>query len=356
MLLQMNKIIKLLIITILLPLCTFRAAGKQDTLKVLQLNLWVLGENVPDGLKGIVDIIDQTDPDIALFCEIAGHNEEHFMDYLATELKKRGKVYYGENLRQTMGVLSKIRIEEASSCFTLEDKSRPNPVCKATVSIGQKKLVAYSVHWDWTHYECYQPRGYSGTTWQKLPHQVSDVDSILTANRLSFRDEGVKALLDDAAKEIKQGSLVILGGDFNEPSHLDWQENTRNMRDHNGLIINWDCSMLLSEAGFKDAYREIYPDAVTHPGFTFPAGNKDTDLGKLVWLPDMDERDRIDFIYYYPDPSLMLDSAVIVGPSEDILRGEIVGNASKDPFIEPTGIWPSDHKGILSTFIISDSQ
>ena len=54
----MNQIIKLLIITMLLPLCTFRAAGKQDTLKVLQLNLWVLGENVPDGLKGIVDIID----------------------------------------------------------------------------------------------------------------------------------------------------------------------------------------------------------------------------------------------------------------------------------------------------------
>ncbi len=71
MLLQMNKIIKLLIITILLPLCTFKAACKQNTLKVLQLNLWVLGENVPDGLKGIVDIIDQTDPDIALFCEIS---------------------------------------------------------------------------------------------------------------------------------------------------------------------------------------------------------------------------------------------------------------------------------------------
>ena len=47
----MNRIIKLLIITILLPLCTFRAAGKQDTLKVLQLNLWVLGENVADKVK-----------------------------------------------------------------------------------------------------------------------------------------------------------------------------------------------------------------------------------------------------------------------------------------------------------------
>ena len=43
---------------------------KNDTLKVLQLNLWGQGETVPNGVKGIVDIIDQTDPDIAFLCEI----------------------------------------------------------------------------------------------------------------------------------------------------------------------------------------------------------------------------------------------------------------------------------------------
>lgn len=190
---------------------------------------------------------------------------------------------------------------------------------------------------------------------KKLPAPVNDADSVLAANRISFRDEGVKALLEDAGKEIKKGNLVVLGGDFNEPSHLDWQQNTKDMRDHNGLVINWDCSVLLYEAGFKDAYREIYPDAVTHPGFTFPAGNKDADLNKLVWLPDMDERDRIDFIYYYPDPSLSLDNAVIVGPSQNILKGEIIENDSEDQFIKPTGIWPSDHKGMFSTFLIKNN-
>lgn len=351
----MKRVISLAIIISILPFFAYSITEKNDTLKVLQLNLWGQGETVSNGVQGIVDIIDQTDPDIAFLCEIFSQKEKHFMDYLTRELNKRGKQYYGENLKQTMGVLSKIKMDTVSSCFTLEDKSRPNPVCKATVSLGSKKLIAYSVHWDWTHYECYLPRGYSGTTWKKLPGPVDNVDSILTANRVSYRDEGVKALLEDAGKEIKKGNLVLLGGDFNEPSHLDWQQNTKEMRNHNGLVINWDCSVLLYDAGFKDVYRVKYPDAVTHPGFTFPAGNKNADLNKLVWLPDVDERDRIDFIYYYPNPSLSLENVVIVGPSQNILKGEIVENDSEDQFIEPAGIWPSDHKGIFSTFLIGNN-
>lgn len=351
----MNRIIKLVAIISLLPLIFCSAIEKKDTLKVLQLNLWGQGEVVQDGVKGIVDIIDQTDPDITFLCEISSQKEKHFMDYLTTELKKRGKLYYGENLNQTMGILSKIKMDEVDSCFTLEDESRPNPVCKATINLGSKKLIAYSVHWDWTHYECYLPRGYSGTTWKKLDSPINDVDTILAANRVSYRDEGVRALLADAKKEIEKGNLIILGGDFNEPSHLDWQQDTKDMRNHNGLIINWDCSVLLHDSGFKDVYREKYPNAVTHPGFTFPAGNKNADLKKLVWLPDVDERDRIDFIYYYPDPALTLDKAIIVGPSSDILKGEIIENDSDDHFIEPKGIWPSDHKGIFSIFSIKNN-
>ncbi len=348
----MKKLIGFVIFISLFPVLAYSTANRIDTLKVLQLNLWGQGKCVSGGIKGIVDILNQTDPDIALLCEISGSDGEKFMDYLTNELKKSGKLYYGENLKQTMGILSKFKMDEVSSCFTLADKSRPNPVCKATISIGSQKLIAYSVHWDWTHYECYLPRGYSGTTWKKLPERINDADSVLRANRISFRDEGVKALLEDARKEIEKGNLIILGGDFNEPSHLDWQQNTKDMRDHNGLVVNWDCSVLLYEAGFKDVYREMYPDAVTHPGFTFPAGNKDVELNKLVWLPDRDERDRIDFIYYYPDSSLCLEKAIIVGPSLNILEGKIVENDSNDQFVEPTGIWPSDHKGVLSWFLI----
>ena len=144
-----------------------------------------------------------------------------------------------------------------------------------------------------------------------------------------------------------------MGGDFNEPSHLDWQDNTKNLFDHNGAIIHWDCSMMLCQAGFKDAYREKYPDPVLYPGFTFPAGNRVAEkakLEKLAWAPDVDERDRIDFIYYYPQQNLMLEDCILVGPSETVWKGKIEKSNSKDVFLTPTCVWPTDHKGNLATF------
>lgn len=124
----------------------------------------------------------------------------------------------------------------------------------------------------------------------------------MAANRLAFRDETIRAFIEEVQTDMLAGRSVIMGGNFNEPSHLDWQTDTRNVWDHNGAVIHWNCSVMLQKAGFKDAYREKHPDAVHYPGFTFPAGNKlaeEAKLEKLAWAPDVDERDRIDFIYYY---------------------------------------------------------
>lgn len=339
-----------LLFAVLSGSCTKRPA---IPFKVLQLNLWYQGGIVPDGTKGIVDIIDQTDPDLVFLCELRQEENNPFIDNLKKELKMRNKEYDGKYTGQTMGILSKYKLDSVYSPFTLEQESRSRPACKATVQIGGKTLTVYSVHWDYTHYECYMPRGYSGTTWKKLDAPAGNADSVLTANRLAYREEGVSALIDDARKETEQGHLVILGGDFNEPSHLDWQSDTRQMRNHNGLVINWDCSVLLQQAGYKDVYRERYPDPVTHPGFTWPAGNRAAPLEKLLWVPDADDRDRIDFIYYHPGKALTLKEAAIVGPPEDLYFGEIKSASTQDNFVTPRGVWPSDHKGTLATFELS---
>lgn len=319
-------------------------------LKVLQLNTWIQGSNVSGGTAAISKIIDSTDADIILLCEITGSQVPDLLSYLSDGLTNLGKTYYSDTLGLSMGILSRYEFSAESICFTLDDEVRPNPVCKVNLSIRDLQFAVYSAHWDWTHYECYMPRGYSGTTWKKLPEPATDAEAVLEANRLSFRDEGIRAVIEDANKEIALGRQIIFGGDFNEPSHLDWQNDTKDIRDHNGLIINWDASVLLNNAGFKDCYREVYPNPLTHPGFTYPAGNRDVALDKLVWLPDKDERDRIDFIYYRPTPNLVLQDIVIVGPSEDILRGEIIDNDSQDTFLKTDVPWPSDHKGILATF------
>lgn len=47
-------------------------------------------------------------------------------------------------------------------------------------------------------------------------------------------------------------------------------------------------------------HTERHIRVVKYPGFTFPANNKDVSPNAITWTPDADERERIDFVYYYP--------------------------------------------------------
>ncbi|MCP9612285.1 endonuclease/exonuclease/phosphatase family protein [Coprobacter tertius] len=350
----MKKIIPLLILlSIYSFLYNLNARNTQsDTISVFQMNLWHGGTKVPNGYECILNVLDEVNADIVLLCEI----RHPFMHKIIGDLAERGKYYHGETLGLSVGLLTKIIPDSiVKRCIVPGDESRA--MLKTTVTIKGQPISIYSCHLDYRNYECYLPRGYSGTTWKKIDHPVTDENTVLKANRLSFRDESISAFLKDAQKEIKKGRAVIIGGDFNEPSLLDWQENTKNLWDHNGAVIRWDCSAMLLDAGFKDSYREKYPDAVTYPGFTFPAGNREAekaDLENLAWAPEADERDRIDFIYYYsPDSVLSLLKSTLVGPSGTVLRGKIIPADTKDNIYIPKSVWPSDHKGNLTTFKVS---
>ena len=316
-------------------------------IKVLQLNLWGGTSKVSDGYQGFLDLLEEVDPDIVFLCEISGG--QRFVHRVIQDMKQRGKLYYGEAFDLAVGFLSKIHPEKVQKLCTVPGNEERTMV-KFLVAAGGKEVAFYSCHLDHRHYECYMPRGYSGTTWKKIDKPVTDEQAVLAANRLAYRDESVAAFLEEARKDIACGREVIIGGDFNEPSCLDWQDSTRHLWDHNGAVIHWDCSRMLLDAGFRDAYREKHPDPVRFPGFTFPAGNRHA-LDRLSWAPDADERDRIDFIYYYPAcSSLKLQKCVLVGPRETVLRGRIEENGSEDPIWVPACVWPSDHKGNLAIF------
>lgn len=326
---------------------------ENQELKVLQINAWHGTTAVPDGFKGLVSVIEQTDPDVVLLCEIQGANSMNVVNKLVDTLQVLGKTYYGETSGRSAGLISKYELQPAEQCCASDAQG---PMAKAYISVGGHTLAIYSAHLDYTHYECYLPRGYSGTTWKKIEGPVLDADSVLNANRLSQRDESIAAFIEDAKTEINKGNLVLLGGDFNEPSHLDWQADTKNLRDHNGLVINWDCSVMLTGMGMADSFRELFSDAVKHPGFTFPSANNGVPVEKLTWAPEADERDRIDFIYYYPNSAWSLSSASIVGPEETISKGKIKEKDSEDSFIVPVGVWPTDHKGNLAIFKINKKK
>ena len=109
-------------------------------------------------------------------------------------------------------------------------------------------------------------------TWKKIPKPES-IAEVLAVNDASFRDDAIKCFIKAARKDVENGVMVVLGGDFNEPSHLDWIRETKDLYDHNGMIIPWTVPLLLDNAGFVDAYRTVYPDVLSYPGFTFPADN-----------------------------------------------------------------------------------
>ncbi|MEB3374967.1 hypothetical protein SFC43_22855 [Bacteroides sp. CR5/BHMF/2] len=93
----------------------------------------------------------------------------------------------------------------------------------------RKRVAVYPAHSEYRYYTCYYPRGYNdgSVNWDKLPAPITDVDKILSVCEESDRIESAQAFINDAAKELEQGAFVFFAGDLNEPSYLDWQNDTK---------------------------------------------------------------------------------------------------------------------------------
>lgn len=346
-----SRIIKLLALFLFTFYC-FHVSAQKTSFKVLQLNIWHEGRTVPNGYDAIIEEILDKNPDVALFSEVNNHNGVDFVSKLLKDLKDRGQQYYGISSEHSVDVatISKFPIIAQNTLY--EKENRLGQVLKTKINIHNHPVIFYSIHLDYTNYACYLPRGYNGVTWAKMDKPITDVQEIITANQKSKRDEAIRDLIADANKEDKKHSIII-GGDFNEPSHLDWVEENKNLYDRRGAVVPWDCSTMLYAAGYKDAFRIQYPNPVTHPGFTYPSFNPDVPMSKLAWAPEADDRDRIDYVYFKsPKKRLQLKDIKIVGPETTVTYAKKQEKDSEDVFLTPKNVWPTDHKGLLATFVI----
>lgn len=325
-------------------------AQKEQPLKVLQFNIWQEGTIVPGGFNAIIDEVIRTDADLIALSEVRNYNDKSLAERLVKALAEKGLTYYSERSEDS-GILSRYPIISQSAVYPLENDQ--GSITKAVIKVKNTEIAFYSAHLDYKHCSIYLPRGYDSSTWKKLDHIVTDSLTIATDNLASKRDEAISAFITDALNEKSLGRLVILGGDLNEASFLDWTENTKDLFDHNGVVMPWHNSLELDKAGFIDAYRKIYPDPVSHPGFTFPADTPLVPIEKLAWAPDADDRDRIDYIFYFPSDKLELKDVKIIGPKGSIVRNKRQLETSEDPIDTPDGIWPTDHKNVLAVFKLS---
>ena len=289
---------KLLYLSMLLLFVLTGCTEEKKEFTVLQWNIWQEGTMIPGGYDAIVDEIIRLRPDFVTLSEVRNYNNTNFTARLTQSLKEKGETYYSFYTYDT-GLLSRYPI--------------------------------------------------TGSTWEEIPIPTT-VEEVLERNIASQRDDAIKMFIEQAKKDREAGYTIILGGDFNEPSHQDWTEETKDLYDHHGLVIPWTVPVLLDEAGFVDAYRSFYPNVLDYPGFTYPSDNPAKPAEKITWAPKADERDRIDYIWFYPEEGLTVKDAAIFGPKGSIVRSKRVQETSKDKFIEPQNVWPTDHKGVLVTF------
>lgn len=166
------------------------------------------------------------------------------------------------------------------------------------------------------------------------PVDLSEEEIIAWENS-GTRDEETRAILTVLRPMIAQSDSIplIMGGDFNSHSHLDWIDSTKNMYKHGGAVVNWPVSRMMCEAGFSDSFREINPDPAKNIGTTW--------LTEADSLETPDRSDRIDFIYY-------------TGKTIKAVESQCYDGKLWQPFSfrGATFSYPSDHGFVLTTFEI----
>ena len=146
--------------------------------------------------------------------------------------------------------------------------------------------------------------------------------------RLPAIEKTIHALKPLAAK----GIPVVLTGDFNSPSYLDWTPAAAHERPLVPYSVKWPASKALADAGFVDSYREVYSSPVAHPGFTWSPGGPET--------RKHDFPDRIDWVLH-TGPAKAVSSEVV---------GEVGGPGVDLGFGPP---YPTDHRGVVSTLKVT---
>lgn len=121
---------------------------------------------------------------------------------------------------------------------------------------------------------------------------------------------------------------LILGGDFNSLSHLDWTPETANYFDHAGQVIAWPVSKALADAGYVDTYRAINPCALTAPGISYMFDRWAREVRQI----------RLDYIY-------------AKGAARPVASEMFNARYHKPTtFRGKTFTYPSDHGFVLTTF------
>lgn len=268
-----------------------------DELKVLSWNIWhgARHNGIEKGIRQAIDFIRHSGADVITMQETYGSGPT-----IADSLG-----YYFYSRSSNLSILSRYPLENTHDIY------EPFRLGGATVRLSPTQQT--NIFSLWIHY---------------LPAWRTDsANEGATAESLVAGEWKTRASeLRDILKELKpfidgaNETPLIVGGDFNSPSKLDWTKATAQW--HHGLAVDWPVSKQMLEAGFADSYRLMHPDPLIH-------------LPHSMWKDDARRlTHRIDYLYS---------------------QGKTIQPIASVMMNTHNGTWPSDHPSVLTTYHMNNN-
>ncbi|MGW5682543.1 endonuclease/exonuclease/phosphatase family protein [Nonomuraea sp. NPDC003754] len=286
-------------------------------LKALSWNLWHGGSQVRGGREKQLKFLLDHDIDVVGVQESSGTSAKDLGEALGWDHYQAGP---------DVGFVSRYPI---TSRGPLPQQSGL-PAANVKIKVDDRRGTEMAL---WNVHLGYTPYGPYDACFGKYP-----VERLMAREAESGRTrqiEGViKAMEGDLAAS--ERTPVLLMGDFNAPSHLDWTPEANKCGYD---AVAWPTSVVPERAGLKDSFRVANPDPVAEPGITWsPIYTTFTGgYGHDSHKGEPEPKDRIDFIHYKGDLRVQSSAAVVEGDP-----APIPGHRDN--------LWTSDHAAVLTVF------
>lgn len=275
------------------PGSTGQVLDKPDSVTVMTWNIGLGGRRDGRyvGVQRVAEVMRKSGADVIAVQELFGSGE-----LLADQL---GFYYYQRSTG--IGVLSRYPLGKTYNVFKSQNAGAVN------IEIPGYDAVVFCPVW----------LSYLPNTRAYVSSGLADPDTII-AREMETRGVEMRYILWELQALInnKDQNPLVMAGDFNSGSHLDWTEANR--EHYYGLVIDFPVSRFVQNAGFIDSYRAVYPNETTSQGFTWPLNFHEG------------FRDRLDFIFY-------------TGSKLDVINSSVVDSCAY-------GYFPSDHAAVISSF------
>lgn len=289
---------KFFVILFLLFLSIGCSVQKATSVKLMTWNIWhggLHGDKTSDFKKdttntvNVLKVIKQENPDILFMQETY---------CCGMDIAKQAGFAYSWRGSSNLSIHSKYPIIDTLKIY------KPFNSHAVVIDVKGQHILGVNI---WLHY---------------LPDYFQDIkeyspDSLIIGEGTTRLKEITSILNSVDSLERGLNMPIILGGDFNSGSHLDWVESTR--QSHYDKVVQWPVSKLMIDRGYIDSFREVHPDP------------RKTLEGTWGFLSDEIISDRIDFIYFKGDKLRIKYSKIVQDDPVD-------------------GFFNSDHRAILSKF------